>query len=334
MNLLRSLKHSLKQALPLLRRQPVYHPQLPGLRTFSQHYFADQALDLRHREMFQAHQLPASGPLPWLDRPDALEVIQRRQQQGELSETAMAVCTQYAQQGYVILKQLLDHPTIDEVWGAAYDRAVPAGRIKPAPEQKTEADPYPGHVMNAHLQVPEIQKLFADPQLLAWVELLLGRSPIPFQTLLFPKGREQLAHSDSIHMTTYPLGYLCAAWIALEDIHPDSGPLVYYPGSHRLPYVFSVDVGLSPTEFRDRQYAAVGEKYEPYIQQLIQEKRLQPQCFHPQKGDVLLWHANLLHGGSERRDIRHSRKSLVCHYFARGAFCYHDLSGSPADRVL
>nr|WP_321984985.1 hypothetical protein [uncultured Lichenicoccus sp.] len=29
---------------------------------------------------------------------------------------------------------------------------------------------------------------------------------------------------------TYPLGYLAATWTAFEDIHPDSGPLVYYPG--------------------------------------------------------------------------------------------------------
>ena len=48
------------------------------------------------------------------------------------------------------------------------------------------------------------------------------------------KGSQQGAHSDSIHMTTYPIGYLSAAWIAFEDIHPDSGPQLFYPGSHRL----------------------------------------------------------------------------------------------------
>jgi len=44
-------------------------------------------------------------------------------------------------------------------------------------------------------------------------------------------------------MTTYPEGYLVGAWVAVEDIHPDSGPLVYYPGSHRLPYYLSKEVG-------------------------------------------------------------------------------------------
>jgi hypothetical protein len=36
------------------------------------------------------------------------------------------------------------------------------------------------------------------------------------------------------------------------------------------------------------------------------------------KADVLIWHANLLHGGSMRRDLRLSRKAVVCHFFGKG----------------
>ena len=57
---------------------------------------------------------------------------------------------------------------------------------------------------------------------------------------------------------------------------------------------------------------------------------LAPQFFCPRKGDVLFWHANLVHGGSPRKDLKHSRRALVCHYFARGAVTYHDLSGNPS----
>ena len=52
-------------------------------------------------------------------------------------------------------------------------------------------------------------------------------------------GSEQAAHSDSIHMTTHPLGYMTAAWIALEEMTPDNGPLIYHPGSHKLPYLLN-----------------------------------------------------------------------------------------------
>ena len=156
----------------------------------------------------------------------------------------------------------------------------------------------------------------------------MERVPAPFQTISSHKGSQQLPHSDSIHMTTYPIGYLSACWIAFEDIHPDSGPLVYYPGSHRLPYIFSQDVGIGEEDYRKSGSASYHEKYEPRIQEVLAQQEIQPQYFHARKGDVLFWHANLIHGGSPRRDVRHSRRALVNHYFVEGAICYHDLSAS------
>jgi len=156
----------------------------------------------------------------------------------------------------------------------------------------------------------------------------MEREPKTLQTITSHKGSEQGVHSDSIHMTTYPLGYLSAAWIAFEDIHPDSGPLVYYPGSHRLPYVFSRDVGISESEFRREGYKSYQEKYEPYIQGLIARHNAEARYFHARKGDVLIWHANLLHGGSKRCDLQYSRKAVVVHFFVKGAFVYHDLAAA------
>ena len=128
-------------------------------------------------------------------------------------------------------------------------------------------------------------------------------------------------------MTTYPVGYLAANWIAFEDIADDSGPLEYYPGSHKLPYLFSKDVGITFEEAASG-YAAYHEKYEPAVAREIAENHLKPEYFLAQKGDVLIWHANLLHGGSRRRSAERSRKALVCHFFAEGCVCYHDYVGS------
>jgi len=128
--------------------------------------------------------------------------------------------------------------------------------------------------------------------------------------------------------STYPLGYLTAAWIAFEDIHPDSGPPVYYPGSHRLPYLFSKDVNISEAEFKQNGSAEYQAKYEPRIREEIEQHSLEPAYFH----DVLIWHANLIHGGSPRRNIQLSRKAVVCHYFVKGSFAYHDLAASWSKR--
>lgn len=108
-------------------------------------------------------------------------------------------------------------------------------------------------------------------------------------------------------MTTYPLGYLAAAWIAFEDIHADSGPLEFYPGSHRLPYIFSHDLQISVEDMKNEGYATYRARYEPLVQRLIGGHGLRPEYFEGRKGDVLIWHANLLHGGSPRRDFRLTR---------------------------
>src|SRR3569833_2090164 len=140
----------------------------------------------------------------------------------------------------------------------------------------------------------------------------MEREPRPLQTIASHKGSQQPDHSDSIHMTTYPLGYLTAAWIAFEDIHPDCGPLVYYPGSHRLPYVFSRDVGISEEDFKREGYRPYHAKYEPRIREMVEKAEIEPHYFHAKKGDVLIWHANLVHGGAERRKLELSRRSVVC----------------------
>jgi ectoine hydroxylase-related dioxygenase (phytanoyl-CoA dioxygenase family) len=62
----------------------------------------------------------------------------------------------------------------------------------------------------------------------------------------------------------------------------------------------------------------------------VEELGLKPAYFTPKKGDVLIWHHNLLHGGSPRRVRSHTRKSVVCHFYASNVICYHDLSGDPA----
>jgi ectoine hydroxylase-related dioxygenase (phytanoyl-CoA dioxygenase family) len=175
-----------------------------------------------------------------------------------------------------------------------------------------------------------MDEMLFEPRMGRLMSLLLGARARPFQTIVGHKSSRQLEHSDSIHMSTYPLGYLAANWIAYEDAHADAGPLVYYPGSHRLPYLLSEELGI-PAE---SDYAGYHAIYEPAVQELIRAHGLSAKHFLPKKGDVLLWHANLLHGGSPVKDPLRTRKALVCHFFAEGAVCYHDLTGTLAHTQL
>jgi Phytanoyl-CoA dioxygenase (PhyH) len=289
--------------------------------------FADQPLHVSKLPSFRAEHFPYSGPYPWLDQPDALERIAAKLRQGEISSGEADQCRHWAAKGYIVLDRLIDDRILDEVW-EAYENAIRAGKVTPPPDPACEGDAYPGRFLNPHKKIAAFCRILKHPGLLRWIELLMEREPKPLQTITSHKGSQQPLHSDSIHMTTYPLGYLTAAWIAFEDIHSDSGPLVYYPGSHRLPYVFSKDVGITESDFKKNGYRSYQAKYEPYIAELIQKHELEPGYFHARKGDVLIWHANLIHGGSPRRNIRLSRHAVVVHFFVKGSFVYHDLAAA------
>jgi len=291
--------------------------------------FADVKIDATKMSSFRFEQFPYEGPYPWLDQPDALEQISEKVKSGRISEADAALCKYWIENGYIILKNAINAQTLDDVW-AAYEKSIQNGTITLQPEKICEEDPHPGRYLDPHMKVPEICNVMRHPEILRWIQLLMDRTPAPFQTITCHKGSQQGEHSDSIHMTTYPLGYLTAAWIAFEDIHPDCGPLVYYPGSHRWPYIFSKDVGISEKEFQEKGYAIYHERYEPKIKELIEKYKIPPHYFHAEKGDVLIWHANLVHGGSPRKNPLLSRHALVCHYFVEGAVCYHDLASLPS----
>jgi Phytanoyl-CoA dioxygenase (PhyH) len=287
--------------------------------------FAEQPVNISKLPAFRAEHFPYSGPYPWLDQDDADDRILAKLQAGEITAEEAAQCRHWSESGYVILDNLIDHGMLDEVWNA-YENSVKAGKIKLPPEPVGDDDPYPGRFLNPHKKIGAFCRILKHPDLLRWIRLLMEREPKPLQTIAAHKGSQQGAHSDSIHMTTYPLGYLTAAWIAFEDIHPDSGPLVFYPGSHRLPYVFSKDLGIGETDLKDNGYTSYHAKYEPHIRASVEH--IEPSHFHAKKGDVLIWHANLIHGGSLRKNVQLSRRSVVCHFFVKGTFVYHDLAAT------
>lgn len=183
-------------------------------------------------------------------------------------------------------------------------------------------------IFSAYKQSYAVRKTIKDKRLLTLFSFILDKKVLPFQTIHFLQGSEQAAHSDAIHMTTFPQGNMIAAWFALEDITTEQGPISYYKGSHLLPYITNADYDNT-----SNQYTVDGnanKKYEEKVAEIIAAKNLQKEIFLPKKGDVLIWHANLIHGGEPHINKILSRKSMVAHYYAEGVIAYHEISERPA----
>jgi hypothetical protein len=191
-------------------------------------------------------------------------------------------------------------------------------------EYRRESDGvhYSAHrIMDAWKISANVKALALAPKILTMLEELYGRRPLPFQTLNFRWGTEQPAHSDAMHFNSMPSGYMCGVWVALEDIEMESGPVVYYPGSHKLPEPTMDDIGQESDE----------AQYSQYVADLIQREQLEPRYATIRKGQVFVWASNLLHGGSARKDQSRTRYSQVTHFFFEGCKYYLPLGSRGSD---
>ena len=305
-----------------------------GLRSIKANYVLLNLLGLRRlghaRRMFHKYGLKgspllpissldmplASGEdIPWLDRGDAQGALARDPRIAALPEELRKGVMEWPEIGYLILRGLFSANEVEQL-NAEVDRLI----------QSKEVDfNFTGRKIMFALRHSELIKAMAwDKRITDVIGLLLGKRMRVFQTINFLTGSEQAAHSDSIHMTTHPLGYMSAAWIALEKMTPDNGPLIYYPGSHRLPYLLNDKYDHGGGKFTLGRLAYT--RYEQAVQRQLDEGQFQRKEFLAEPGDVLIWHANLLHGGKKMNTPGASRKSMVIHYFADDVLCYHELT--------
>ena len=154
------------------------------------------------------------------------------------------------------------------------------------------------------------------------VELLTGKESKPRASINFLKGSNQGLHTDSAVFHTKPVEHLIGAWVALENIDENSGPLVYYPKSHLEPTYHGFD-NHPLTNLRTVNKEIARDYGESFIISLAE--KYDRKKFLGNKGQVLLWHGGLIHGGSEIIDEKLSRKSFVLHYMPDNADLYNDI---------
>ncbi len=181
-------------------------------------------------------------------------------------------------------------------------------------------------IQDAYKFNPDVRRVASNPKILALLSALYGRQAWPFQTLNFPVGTQQHFHSDSLHFSSTPERFMCGVWLALEDIGPSQGPLVYYSGSHKWPIYVNEHMG----------YCGVANKTEPgqkpfeeLYAELVRVHGLKPEIFQAKKGQALIWAANLLHGGSRQTDPQLTRWSQVTHYYFEGCSYYSPMLSDP-----
>lgn len=261
------------------------------------------------------------SPANTYDRLDSREALPQKQVFRELDEEVQEELLPWSEKGYVILKKFFSDQEIDQV-NTEVDHLIKSNQVKFKWGTK---------IMFAIKKSQLLYDFGSSERLMKILSLLMDKPVQLFQSINFLTGSQQKTHSDSFHMTTFPKGNLIAIWVALEDISADSGPLHYYPGSHKLPYIMNRDYDNVGTKYElgSKTYA----DYTDRIEEEIEKKHLQKEVLLAEKGDVLIWHANLLHGGEPVQNEKSTRKSMVFHYYTEDAICFHEITQRPSLRT-
>ncbi len=235
--------------------------------------------------------------------------------QNELSKESIG---SFDDQGYCVIRNFLSEDLVNKI-NAEIDRLLAEKKIKFKNGNK---------LMFAINKSKLLNEIWQDKKFKKFLDYLIRGKAKLFQSINFINGSEQKTHSDSIHMTTFPLGGLLGVWVALEKVSIDNGTIHYYPRSHKLPYYMNRDYDNVGTKYRlgTNGYKA----YEKMIESKLEENKIEKQIFEANPGDLFIWHANLLHGGEPHIDKNRTRKSMVLHYFDSRRICYHEITQRPA----
>ena len=144
-------------------------------------------------------------------------------------------------------------------------------------------------------------------------------TPSIIQSLFFIRGSQQPVHLDYPYVWVQEdIAYLAASWVALEDVHEDSGPLAYYCGSQmpeKLPFF---DWGTGSILY-DQSAPQQPMDFSNYLYAEMKRLNIPSRIFLPRKGDMLIWHGYLAHEGTAIKDPSRTRKSLVTHYTSKNS---------------
>ena len=263
---------------------------------------------------------------PWFESPFFYKMLRKK----KVSKNLKKIAIDMHEKGYCIVNLNLNDTFINDI-NFDISEALDKGNIKKNPKIY-HYNKFP-RIVEAWKYSKNVARLAKNSRLNKILKFLYQSKPLPFSTINFIGGTEQPFHSDYIHFGSLPHKYLVGAWIALENTNKFNGALRVVPGSHKLPLIDYQDLKLKKPQNileLEKNYRV----YEKYIKELIKVKKLKFKELYLKRGEVILWAANLLHGGSKVKNKKLTRRSQVVHFHFKNSEVYYNPGFSEPKKGL
>ncbi|MFC3440608.1 phytanoyl-CoA dioxygenase family protein [Sphingobium rhizovicinum] len=257
----------------------------------------------------------------WIDRPDWIETLRQKQTEGLSEEVAIRIF-QFVRDGFVVIPQAVApevvakvNAAVEAAWASTdsglfmetFTKDVKGVQIIPVDQKHRYG---PTKLLDTYARLEAARAASSAPAVVEFLTAIFEEPPRAFQQLHFTRGSQQPVHKDTayVKIDSNPMA-IAATWLALEDISEGTGELEYYVGSHHAPdFKFG---GIN------KWISQKPDDHDEFLQSLHRDAetyRQRKHSFLGKAGDVLIWHADLAHGGSRVAHPEKTRKSLVTHY--------------------
>ncbi len=259
----------------------------------------------------------------WIDRRDSEKLLAERIAAGRINSALGEKIAAFMRDGYIVLKAAVPksetkaiRDELDSFWANPPDDArvetyeVPNSTgvklVKPHADYRQGTT----KLLDFQAWSPRLRNAIANPQAVEFLSAIFEMKPKAFQGLTFWRGSKQSIHKDTAYVQVdgAPM-HIAASWLALEDVRQGAGELVYFKGSHRAPdFLFG---GHS------KWHADAPHEDPLFLQSHLDDAKkynFEKSAFLGEEGDMLIWHADLAHGGGEITIPGASRQSHVTHF--------------------
>ncbi|MEO8002780.1 MAG: phytanoyl-CoA dioxygenase family protein [Arenimonas sp.] len=261
----------------------------------------------------------------WIDQADAKSVLGQRVRENADLKPLEKNLVEFIDNGFTIIESAVSEGLIDQ-YLADFERLLESknsGLLASVPVHGPE-DKAMVAAHDADRQSPltkyldtfcfseYAKQLSLNYNAVNFLKAIFEELPLCFQSLHFERGSTQAIHQDTAYVVVDQPLNLAASWIALEDVQEGSGELAYYPGSHRF-----------ADHLYSSEYKHFNHERDPHQEHLEHLESLHTKAaalglqlrkFNPKKGDMLIWHADLAHGGLPIENPALTRRSYVSHY--------------------
>ena len=172
----------------------------------------------------------------WIDCHDFSERLNMKIQSNRITENEADDIRKFEKNGYIIFQNAIPSADCDRLLNY-FEASFASGNdqlIIQAPEEKggrrrvQKGEQFKEQrIVDVYMIENAAREILLNSKIERFLEICFEAPPMLFQSLSFVKGSNQALHQDTEFVVTNRPMELIASWIALEDVQPGSGELMY-----------------------------------------------------------------------------------------------------------